>query len=70
MARSSACSARASPPGLRVSEIHEARGEFRAIEIALNQLRPGDLAVIGPESVEEALAYIGRHLDANPAVER
>ena len=56
--------------GSRVSEVHETRGEFTAIETALNQLRPDDLAVIGPESVEEALAFVERRLDVHPPVER
>ncbi len=56
--------------GSRVSEVHATRGEFTAIETALNQLRPDDLAVIGPESVEEALAFVERRLDVHPPVER
>ncbi|MBV8265570.1 MAG: cyanophycin synthetase, partial [Planctomycetaceae bacterium] len=56
--------------GSRVSQVHATRGEFTAIETALNQLRPDDLAVIGPESVEEALAFVERRLDVHPPVER
>ncbi|MBX6311504.1 MAG: cyanophycin synthetase, partial [Isosphaeraceae bacterium] len=50
--------------GRRVSEIRETRGERAAIATALETLRPGDLLVIGPESIEESLAFVRRRLAA------
>jgi cyanophycin synthetase len=44
----------------RTSRIDEIRGEFLAIDKALDQLQPGDLCLILVDQVEEALAYIGK----------
>ncbi len=44
--------------GRRVSEILEVRNEADAIRAALGGLRPGELAVIGLEAIEESLALI------------
>jgi cyanophycin synthetase len=44
--------------GKRVSEIQEVRHEREAIRSALDGLRPGDLAVVGLEAIEESLALI------------
>jgi cyanophycin synthetase len=44
--------------GQRRPEIRTAHGELAAIETALAELRPGDLLVIGVDSIEEALAFV------------
>jgi cyanophycin synthetase len=44
----------------RTTEIKEIRGEFRAVDTALERLQAGDLCLILIDQVEEALAYIGQ----------
>jgi len=39
-------------------EVIEVQGEFRAIDIALSRIGPGDLCLILVDQVEEALAHI------------
>ena len=38
--------------------IHEVKGEFKAIDLAIDNLQPGDLCLILIDQVEEALAHI------------
>jgi cyanophycin synthetase len=42
----------------RTAQIDEIRGEFAAIDLALERLRPGDLCLLIVDQVEEALAHI------------
>mgnify|MGYP001294805166 CR=1 FL=1 len=46
----------------RVVETIEAPSERAALEAALADLQPGDLLVLGVESIEEALAFVQSHL--------
>jgi cyanophycin synthetase len=46
----------------RTKQIEEIRGEFLAIDTALNKLQPGDLCLILVDQVEEALAHIARRI--------
>jgi cyanophycin synthetase len=48
--------------GKRVSETLEAHDELGAIELALHALAPGDVLVIGTESIEETLTRVQRHV--------
>ncbi|HTU93318.1 MAG TPA: cyanophycin synthetase, partial [Gemmataceae bacterium] len=58
--------------GQRHPEISAMHGELEAIESALADLRPGDLLVIGVDSIAEALAFVQARLEArtvsSPAV--
>ena len=47
----------------RARVIDEIRGEFLAIDTALERLRPGDLCLILIDQVEEALAHIQRRIE-------
>ena len=47
----------------RVQEISEIKGEFNAIDLALERLSPGDLCLILIDQVEEALAHIARRVE-------
>jgi cyanophycin synthetase len=49
----------------RVSEVHETRGEFRAIEAGLSMLRSGDLILVQADQVEPALAFIEEFITTN-----
>jgi cyanophycin synthetase len=49
----------------RAGEIHETRGEFRAIEMGLRMLRPGDLILVQVDQVEPSLAFIEQFVAAN-----
>ena len=53
----------------RTREVEEIRGEFLAIDRALDGLETGDLALILIDQVEEALAHIGKRVaeDKSPA---
>ena len=42
----------------RTTHIDEIRGEFAAIDTALQRLQPGDLCLVLVDQVEEALAHI------------
>jgi len=46
----------------RARVIQDIRGEFLAIDTALERLRPGDLCLILIDQVEEALAHIQRRI--------
>ncbi|MGB6006505.1 cyanophycin synthetase [Castellaniella sp.] len=48
----------------RASRLEEIRGEFLAIDTALDALEPGDLCLVLIDQVEEALAHIGRRTQA------
>jgi len=48
----------------RTRHMEEIRGEFLAIDRALERLAPGDLCLILIDQVEEALAYIGQRVAA------
>jgi cyanophycin synthetase len=48
----------------RVSKIHETRGEFAAIQSALQRLEPGDLLLCQVDQVEEALEFVQERLAA------
>ncbi|HEY7427285.1 MAG TPA: cyanophycin synthetase [Gemmataceae bacterium] len=48
--------------GKRNPETTAMRGELATIEAALAELRPGDLLVLGVESIEEALAFVRTRL--------
>ncbi|HEY7153261.1 MAG TPA: cyanophycin synthetase [Gemmataceae bacterium] len=49
--------------GNRNPETTAMRGELATIEAALADLRPGDLLVLGVESIENALAFVRARLD-------
>ncbi|MDP3833826.1 MAG: cyanophycin synthetase, partial [Hydrogenophaga sp.] len=54
----------------RTSEVQEIRGEFVAIDTALQRLQPGDLCLVLVDQVEEALAHLAqriREAGAQPA---
>jgi len=42
----------------KAKDVQEIRGEFLAIDTALEQLEPGDVCLILIDQVEEALAYL------------
>jgi cyanophycin synthetase len=44
----------------RASQVHEIRGEFVAIDTALERLQPGDLCLVLVDQVEEALAHLAQ----------
>jgi cyanophycin synthetase len=44
----------------RAQRVDEIRGEFVAIDLALDRLQPGDLCLILVDQVEEALAHLAR----------
>ncbi len=46
----------------RTQAIDEIRGEFVAIDAALDRLRPGDLSLILVDQVEQALAHLARRI--------
>ena len=48
----------------RTTRVDEIRGEFAAIDTALDRLRPGDLSLILVDQVEEALAHLARRIEA------
>lgn len=48
----------------RTTAIHEIRGEFLAIDTAMDQLGDGDLCLILVDQVEEALAHIAARVQA------
>jgi cyanophycin synthetase len=50
----------------RVRQVIEARGEFNAIQTALDGLRPGDLLLCQVDQVEEALQFVQRSLASRP----
>lgn len=50
----------------RVRQVVEARGEFNAIQTALDGLRSGDLLLCQVDQVEEALEFVQRSLAGRP----
>jgi len=48
----------------RTTHIQEIRGEFKAIDTAMDRLQPGELCLILIDQVEEALAYISQKVKA------
>ncbi|MFM2054053.1 MAG: cyanophycin synthetase [Pseudomonadota bacterium] len=50
----------------RTTRVDEIRGEFVAIDLALERLAPGDLCLVLVDQVEEALAYLGRRIRGLP----
>jgi len=47
---------------VRASHVEEIYGEFRAIDVALARLQPGDLCLVLIDQVEEALAHIAQRV--------
>lgn len=52
----------------RAQHVEEIRGEFVAIDTALERLQPGDLCLVLVDQVEEALAHLARRCAQAPAV--
>ena len=52
----------------RTRHIEEIRGEFVAIDFALERLQPGDLALVLVDQVEEALAHLAKRIAEAAAV--
>ena len=52
----------------RTRHIEEIRGEFVAIDFALERLQPGDLALVLVDQVEEALAHLANRIAEAAAV--
>jgi cyanophycin synthetase len=50
----------------RVRQVIEGRGEFSAIQMALDGLRPGDLLLCQVDQVEEAVEFVQRSLASRP----
>jgi cyanophycin synthetase len=50
----------------RTSRVDEIRGEFIAIDLALDRLQPGDLCLVLVDQVEEALAHLARRCAEAP----
>jgi cyanophycin synthetase len=48
----------------RTQHVQEVRGEFKAIDTAMDRLKPGELCLILIDQVEEALAYIAQKVKA------
>ena len=46
----------------RTRHIEEVQGEFKAIDIALNKLKPGELCLVLVDQVEEALAHLAKRV--------
>jgi cyanophycin synthetase len=46
----------------RTSHVEEIKGEFVAIDRALERLQPGDLSLILIDQVDEALAHIAKRV--------
>jgi len=46
----------------RTTHVEEIRGEFTAIDTALERLRPGDLCLVLVDQVEEALAHLAKRV--------
>ena len=47
----------------RTTHIDEIKGEFVAIDTALQRLQPGDLSLILIDQVDEALAHIAKRVN-------
>jgi cyanophycin synthetase len=48
----------------RTTRIDEVRGEFAAIDTALERLQPGDLCLVLVDQVQEALQHLARRVGA------
>jgi cyanophycin synthetase len=48
----------------RTARIDEVRGEFAAIDLALERLRPGDLCLVLIDQVQEALDHLAQRVGA------
>jgi cyanophycin synthetase len=48
----------------RTQQVDEVRGEFAAIDLALDRLQPGDLCLVLVDQVEEALAHLAAKVAA------
>lgn len=48
----------------RTAQVDEIRGEFVAIDAALDRLQPGDLTLILVDQVDEALAHLAKRIEA------
>ena len=46
----------------RTAKIDEIRGEFIAIDLALDRLKPGDLCLVLVDQVEEALEHLRQRI--------
>jgi len=46
----------------RTTHVEEIRGEFAAIDTALERLHPGDLCLVLVDQVEEALAHLAKRV--------
>lgn len=51
----------------RTRQVDEVRGEFAAIDLALDRLQPGDLCLVLVDQVEEALAHLAAKVKAAEA---
>ena len=54
----------------RTRMIEEIHGEFRAIDLALSRLKPGDLCLVLVDQVEEALAHLHKRIAEAQAMGR
>jgi cyanophycin synthetase len=48
----------------RTTRIDEVRGEFAAIDLALERLQPGDLCLVLIDQVQEALEHLAQRVGA------
>ncbi len=46
----------------RTRHVEEIQGEFKAIDVALDRLQPGDLCLVLVDQVEEALAHLAKRV--------
>jgi hypothetical protein len=53
--------------GRRVKEIHEVHGGLKAVELALESARPGELLVIQPDELDSLMQYLERRLASGAA---
>jgi len=53
--------------GSRISRIRETRGEVSAIKMMLDDLQPGDLALVQIDRVDEVLPFVNRYLGLVPS---
>ncbi len=51
--------------GTRVTCVQETRGELKAIELGLQNLRPGDLVLVQADSVYQTVAFVNNYLRLN-----
>ncbi len=53
--------------GSRVREVHEHKGNIKAIESALKHARPGELLVVQADMIDETMEFLHRYLAASGA---